>query len=204
MTPLTYDVIACRGIEPGRCPNGLTLVHGFAEAVTRTIEESGWPVFLQDNVKGRIRHHHQFRASVAACANGCSRPHIVDIGFIAAEYPVVKPELCIGCGKCVRACPDQAITPDGKGVQIAGGVCLGCGKCIRVCEQSALVPVSTGYRVLVGGKLGRRPRLGRELSGVFSPEEALGVLSKSLQFVMDNYAHGRNLGTIMENVGCPW
>ncbi|MFA7167140.1 MAG: nitrite reductase, partial [Desulfoplanes sp.] len=76
MTPLTYDVIACRGIEPGRCPNGLTLVHGFAEAVTRTIEESGWPVFLQDNVKGRIRHHHQFRASVAACANGCSRPHI--------------------------------------------------------------------------------------------------------------------------------
>jgi hypothetical protein len=29
-------------------------------------------------------------------------------------------------------------------------------------------------------------------------------LSKSLQFVMDNYAHGRNLGTIMEKVGCPW
>ena len=201
MTQPTYEVIACRGTEPDRCPNGLELSHGFSDDVIQTIEESGWPAFLRENVKGRIGHHHQFRASIAACANGCSRPHIVDIGFLAAEYPVVKPELCIGCGKCVRACPDEAIAPDGEAIRIAGDLCLGCGKCMRVCDQSALVSVSSGFRIVVGGKLGRRPRLGQELSGVFSRKEALDVLANTLRFVMDNYTHGRNLGTILENIG---
>ncbi len=206
MIPITYEIVACRGTDPDRCPNGLAFSRGFSDAVTQTIEASGWPAFLQENVTGKIGHHQQFRAGIAACANGCSRPHIVDMGFIAAAYPVVKPELCIACGKCVRACPDQAITPvpGGEGVQIAGGSCLGCGKCMHMCDQSALVPVTTGYRVLVGGNLGRHPRLGRELSGVFSSEEALGVLSEALNFVMENYAHGRNLGTIMAAVGDPW
>jgi dissimilatory sulfite reductase (desulfoviridin) alpha/beta subunit len=197
----TYDVTACRGTEPDGCRNGLGLSRGFAQEVTRTIEASGWPEFLQNNITGKIGHHHRLRASVAACANGCSRPHIVDIGFIAAEYPVVMPERCIGCGKCVRACPDQAISPQDDVVSISGDLCLGCGTCIRVCEQSALVPVSCGFRVVVGGKLGRRPRLGQELPGVFSREEALGVLAKVLRFMMDNYAHGRNLGTILEKIG---
>jgi hypothetical protein len=43
--------------------------------------------------------------------------------------------------------------------------------------------------------------LGQELPGVFSREEALGVLAKVLRFMMDNYAHGRNLGTILEKIG---
>ena len=75
---------------------------------------------------------------------------------------------------------------------------------MQVCEQSALVPVSTGYRVVVGGKLGRHPRLGRELAGVFAPEEALDVLAKALEFMMEHYRYGRNLGTIIEVVGDPW
>jgi dissimilatory sulfite reductase (desulfoviridin) alpha/beta subunit len=86
-------------------------------------------------------------------------------------------------------------------VHIAEELCLGCGKCIRVCEQSALVPVSSGFRIVVGGKLGRRPRLGQELSGVFSRLEAQQILENTLRFVMDNYTHGRNLGTILEKVG---
>ena len=33
--------------------------------------------------------HHEFRVSLSACPNACSRPQIVDIGLIGAVTPVL-------------------------------------------------------------------------------------------------------------------
>jgi dissimilatory sulfite reductase (desulfoviridin) alpha/beta subunit len=35
-----------------------------------------------------------------------------------------------------------------------------------------------GYRILLGGKLGRHPRLARELPGIFTEEETLTIIAR--------------------------
>lgn len=31
------------------------------------------------------------------------------VGFLKADTPIIDPDLCIGCGKCVRVCPMKAV-----------------------------------------------------------------------------------------------
>jgi dissimilatory sulfite reductase (desulfoviridin) alpha/beta subunit len=38
-----------------------------------------------------------------------------------------------------------------------------CGKCVKVCPSGAMEEAEKGWRIMVGGKLGRHPQLGREL-----------------------------------------
>jgi ferredoxin len=71
--------------------------------------------------------------------------------------PAVKRESCSGCGKCVAACPVEAIAlvsandPHRPGLKLArveDGLCLGCGVCVRNCNIGALSLVSRPERVL--------------------------------------------------------
>jgi phosphoadenosine phosphosulfate reductase len=49
-----------------------------------------------------------------------------------AEKAVRRGMLCIGCGVCVGACPQNAIIKDGDRV-IVGDNCNACGNCIDIC-----------------------------------------------------------------------
>ncbi|MEM2212371.1 MAG: 4Fe-4S binding protein [Candidatus Nezhaarchaeales archaeon] len=54
------------------------------------------------------------------------------------EKPVVRLELCDGCGACIKVCPSGAISPvDGK-VKVDPFLCIGCGACIPECPRDAL------------------------------------------------------------------
>ncbi len=51
---------------------------------------------------------------------------------------VIGPN-CIGCGKCMRSCPQQCICA-GSPYQIAQEHCLHCGLCTETCPVHAILP----------------------------------------------------------------
>lgn len=53
---------------------------------------------------------------------------------------IVNKELCRGCTKCVKDCPFEAITMEGK-VAVIGGACTGCGQCLKSCPFGAISKV---------------------------------------------------------------
>ena len=61
--------------------------------------------------------------------------------------PSVDETTCNGCGKCVNACPVEAMTlvstndphhPKMKKAKVDEEVCLGCGVCVRTCGHASL------------------------------------------------------------------
>ena len=45
---------------------------------------------------------------------------------------------CIGCMKCVKACPEEAITIDRFCAHVDYEKCIGCGACHAECPVSAI------------------------------------------------------------------
>jgi Na+-translocating ferredoxin:NAD+ oxidoreductase RNF subunit RnfB len=82
--------------------------------------------------------------------------------------PVIDEVQCNGCGKCVSACPIEAMTlvsandpnhPKIKKAKLNAEICLGCGVCVRNCSKNSLslkerpqrviTPVNSTHRVVV-------------------------------------------------------
>ena len=70
--------------------------------------------------------------------------------------PVVNEETCTGCGKCVSACPVEAMAlvtandprkPNRKVARVLEDICLGCGVCTRVCDKASLTLVPREKRI---------------------------------------------------------
>ena len=55
-------------------------------------------------------------------------------------HPVINPDLCIGSGACVTACPEHDIlgVAHGKGITINASRCVGHGACFHACPVQAI------------------------------------------------------------------
>jgi ferredoxin len=71
--------------------------------------------------------------------------------------PVIDEVTCTGCGKCVNACPVEAMTlvsandasnPKAKRAKLDEDACLGCGVCVRTCSSKSIGLESRPQRVL--------------------------------------------------------
>jgi ferredoxin len=58
-------------------------------------------------------------------------------------HPIIDPAICVGCGSCVRACPEQPEHTvlgliNGKASLISAGDCIGHGACRVACPVGAI------------------------------------------------------------------
>jgi anaerobic sulfite reductase subunit C len=196
-----YQVETCFG--PGGCPNRAVVDDDLAKKLEQLLARKELRKFLKERVKGPLKMHHEFRVSASDCPNACSRPQIADLGLIGANRPEIVGDDCNQCGECVEICRENAISleEDSDSPQLDAEKCLSCGQCIEVCPTGTLIPGRSGYRVLVGGKLGRHPRLAEELQGIYSKEEVLNLVEKCLDLYMKESIRGERFGEILKRTG---
>jgi dissimilatory sulfite reductase (desulfoviridin) alpha/beta subunit len=194
-----YQVESCFG--PGGCPNRATTSDGLPKELETRIERRDLKSLLKERVNGPLKMHHEFRVSISDCPNACSRPQIVDVGLIGACKPRVTEEPCTVCEACVKACKERAVYLDHDAPIIDLEKCVYCGQCIRVCPTGTLAEGQEGYRVLVGGKLGRHPRLAEEIPGIFTSEEIPEVVERCLDLFQRHCRKGERFGEILERTG---
>ena len=86
---------------------------------------------------------------------------------------------------------------DGISVAIDPERCMACGLCIFSCPAGTLGEASRGYRMLLGGKLGRNPRLARELPGIYNETDVLRIVDACITLFKDNSSGGKRFAEVL-------
>jgi len=195
-----YEVTACFG--GSGCPNTANSGTELAKGIEKIIEKEDLLGFLKETVKGDLKFHHEFRVSLSDCPNACSRPQIVDIGIIGSVLPETGDDACTLCGACVEVCPENVITLDEENEKpiIDIDQCLMCAKCINVCPTGTIREKQKGFRVMLGGRLGRHPRLAMEVAGLQSHDDVLKIVRACLKFYKKRSQNGRRFSHILSSV----
>ena len=138
-----YQIETCFGA--GGFPNRANAGDGLMQKLETLLAEENLLEFLKKEVNGPLKHHHEFRITLADCPNACSQPQIKDIGIIGACVPEITQSPCSQCGACVDACREKAVCLDAGLPVIQFERCLSCGKCIEVCPTGTLGVGSNCY-----------------------------------------------------------
>jgi dissimilatory sulfite reductase (desulfoviridin) alpha/beta subunit len=195
-----WRVETCKGPTQG-CANRAAPDDGLAADIDAVFSGRDFGVGLRALVGGRLKHRHEFTVAIADCPNACSRPQIADLGLIGAAEPVITNEICHQCMGCVHACREGAVAHPGLLPIIDPARCLRCGSCARVCLSGTIQVARRGWRVLLGGKLGRHPRLGTEVDGLLSREGVLAAAGVCAEFYLRNARGGERFGDVLGRVG---
>jgi anaerobic sulfite reductase subunit C len=196
-----WQLETCFGVQD--CPHRAVDSLGLVQDLEKLLAGKNLREFLKSRIDGPLKMHHEFRVSLSACPNACSRPQIVDIGLIGAVQPVLTPEPCSQCGKCALVCKEGAVWVDGNGVRLDLNTCLRCGDCVKACPSGTLIAGAAGFRVLLGGKLGRHPQLGLELPKIYPTTEIIPLVDRCLDHFLEHYQAGRRFGEIVNRIGLP-
>ena len=194
-----YQVETCFGRSG--CPNRAVIDEELLTKLETLLASRDIRSFLKEKVKGPLKIHHEFRLAVSDCPNACSRPQIADLGLIGACLPEMTEEACSECGACSDACKEKAVALQGGRPMIDVSICLFCADCARVCPTGTLKEGKRGYRIFVGGKLGRHPRLARELPGIHSLVETLKIVERCTDVFQKHCVGGERFGEILERTG---
>lgn len=161
------------------CPNVLIDTAAWKRAIEDWARERDISERLRRRVaEEKVLHHHKLRISISGCPNACSRPQIADVGLIGFARPAVTPEQCTSCASCKAACPDAAIAVSDGPPVFDRAVCQGCVRCRNACPFTCISLSRPGMRVLLGGKLGRRPRLAQQVAKEQEPAAVIALLDR--------------------------
>ncbi|MCF8112886.1 MAG: 4Fe-4S binding protein [Desulfotignum sp.] len=195
-----YDISACFGREG--CPHAAVSTADLMADLENLVKQADILSFLRSSLGENIKFHHEFRIALCDCPNACSRPQIADIGIMGVVVPIVGAADCSGCNACVQVCPDQAVLLKNQGEKpvIDPDLCRYCGKCIQVCPTHTLEQVRSGFRSMLGGRLGRHPRLALEIPGLYSHDQVLALVRTCLDFYKTHSKNGQRFSQLFTHI----
>jgi dissimilatory sulfite reductase (desulfoviridin) alpha/beta subunit len=143
----------------------------------------------------------RLRIAISGCTYMCNSPLLHDIGVIGRIRPLRTPGLCTGCGTCAEYCKKCAIVLKNGVSVLEEGKCVQCGICIHSCPYHLLKSEYDHYQIMVGGRRGDAPRIGRELVTVETEEEVVEVIDRIVYWIYRSAWSDRRLADQMDEIG---
>lgn len=182
-------IVACKGTT---CVYGLCDTQGIATELHKRFYEGYFDVVLP----------HKFKIAVGGCPNNCAKPDLNDIGIVGQRAPKYNTEACRGCGKCgvIQACPMKAASLENGKIQIDKASCNNCGRCAAACVFK-INTTEDRFKIYIGGKWGKKVRMGSPLNKLFTREEALDVIEKAILLFKSTGNTGERFGETIDRIG---
>jgi dissimilatory sulfite reductase (desulfoviridin) alpha/beta subunit len=178
------NIIACPGTE--RCKYANIDTIALAEKIDAKLFGKEMPV--------------KIRIAISGCPNACTSPHLNEIGIIGRIMPVRKPGMCTGCGTCTQYCKEKAIRIRNGTCVLDPKKCVQCGVCIHSCPFGIIEAEHRHILITVGGRRGRHPHIGRELTTVEASDEVVAIVEKIVNWVYRRAWSGRLLSDQLDEL----
>ena len=183
--PRVRTVTACQGSEI--CPSGCIDTYTLAKE-------------LDERYFGRELPH-KFKFGVTGCQNNCLKAEENDVGIKGGMEVSYKEDACIGCGVCVKACRQNALSMvDGK-IVLDETKCNKCARCVKSCPTDAWEG-TPGYIVSFGGTFGNSVFKGEELVPIIKDKETLfRVTDAAIEYFEKNAKPSERFRKTLERLG---
>ncbi len=183
--------LAKAGISMGACGPRVRVVvacPGSTSCRWGIIETKSLSKYIDKTYFG-VETPHKFKIGVTGCPNNCAKASENDIGIMGAILPKWLSEECSNCDLCINVCPTKAIYKEDDEYRLDEEKCIHCPICTSSCPVDAWVPEITGFILLVGGTMGKIPRLATKVGGIIQDQD---ILKKAIAVSIEYYQkHGR-------------
>jgi len=183
--PRVRTVTACQGSEI--CPSGCIDTYTLAKE-------------LDARYFGRELPH-KFKFGVTGCQNNCLKAEENDVGIKGGMEVTYKPESCISCGVCIKACRTGALSMEDGKIVLDESKCNKCARCVKSCPTDAWEG-TPGYIVSFGGTFGNFVYKGEELVPIIQDKETLfRVTDAAIEYFEENAKPSERFRKTLERLG---
>ena len=184
------------------CTRQIIDVVDLGKKIRKNLEDWKVTEMIADKFDVPFMPHTLFTVSISSCPNNCTAAEVKDIGIHGIAIPAFSaPEKCTKCGKCAKACIEDAIIIKKNGPVINKRYCTQCGACAFECPEDAMTVAERGHRFLVGGHFGRFHHIGKELFKCGDEGKVMKALEASIDLLREKAGSEEHLYHMVERYG---